>query len=302
MKSRILQWAGIALILETGLLHLYSTPRELSEAGYMGLLFLLNFAGSFLAAWYIFRQKQGGWWLGALIALGSIAGYIQSRTVGMPGMEVEPWFDPIGIIALSVEGLFLLVFLFDRLPTSAALEQRLWPDLSFPEKYVYLPTLALFFLVLSSTVAHQWDIRYARAQQASLHAASRIISAETLEQEYGLKITLVAVTSAGGLVDLRYRVIDPQKAALLLTDESRMPSLLIEGYCLTPSAVSTSPDDTNDGYQSDVMLMSDSHMRTRLLPGRVYFMLFPNQQNIVKPGTPIVVAFGDIHLEPILAK
>jgi len=302
MKSRILQWAGIALILETGLLHLYSTPRELSEAGYMGILFLLNFTGSFLAAWYIFRQKQSGWWLGALIALLSIAGYIQSRTIGMPGMEVESWLDPVGIVALSVELLFLLVFCLAHLPASATLEERLWPDLSFPEKYVYLPTLALFFLVFSSTIAHQWNIRYTRAQQASLHAATRIISAQTLEQEYGLQITLIGVTSAGGLVDLRYRVIDPQKAALLLTDESRMPSLLIEGYCLTPSAVSESTAEVNDGYQSDVMLMSDAHMRTRLLPGRVYFMLFPNQQNIVKPGMPIVVAFGDIHLEPIIAK
>lgn len=303
MKSRILQWAGIALILETGLLHLYSVPHESAEANYLVILFLLNFIGSFYAAWGIFRQKEGGWILGAMIAIGSIVGYIQSRTVGLPGIEVEPWLEPVGILALGAEGFFLLVFLLYRLPVSTFLEQHFFPNLSMPEKYALLPTFALFFLVSYSTIVHQWDLHSARAQQVSAHEASKIISAETLEQQYGIKITLVAVTSAGGLVDLRYRVVDSDKARLLFSDEAHMPSLLIEGYCLTPSSISSSPEEDSSGYQGEVMLMSDSHMRTpRLLPGRVYFMLFPNQQNIVKPGMPVVVAFGEIHLEPIIAK
>jgi hypothetical protein len=97
-------------------------------------------------------------------------------------------------------------------------------------------------------------------------------------------MTLVAVTAAGGLVDVRYRVIDPEKAALLATEEDGiMPMVYVEN--------------------GDVMLMPDAHMRTqKLVADRMYFTLIPNAQNAVKRGSSVIVVFNDIALEPMITQ
>lgn len=39
--------------------------------------------------------------------------YTISRTVGLPGLEVDDeWFEPIGVVSLIVEGLFVLLYAY----------------------------------------------------------------------------------------------------------------------------------------------------------------------------------------------
>ncbi|HEU4328123.1 MAG TPA: hypothetical protein VFS21_33615 [Roseiflexaceae bacterium] len=103
-------WAGIALILLTGLVHLVEAPEYFTKAAYVGILFLLNGAGAVLAALGIYRgSKDIGWGLGLLIAAASLVAYLISRTIGLPGLEVAPWNVPAGLVALAVEALFVLV-------------------------------------------------------------------------------------------------------------------------------------------------------------------------------------------------
>lgn len=103
-------WAGIALILLTGLVHLVEAPEYFTKAAYVGVLFLLNGAGAALAALGIYRgSKDIGWGLGLLIAASSLIAYLISRTIGLPGLEVEPWDEPAGTLALAAEGLFVLL-------------------------------------------------------------------------------------------------------------------------------------------------------------------------------------------------
>jgi hypothetical protein len=119
-------WAGIALILLTGLVHLVEAPEYFQDAAYLGILFLLNCAGSALAALGIHRgSKDIGWGLGLIIALGSVVAYVISRTIGLPGMGVERWDDTAGLVALGAEGLFTLVALRAVLRPSAPLPDRL---------------------------------------------------------------------------------------------------------------------------------------------------------------------------------
>ncbi|GAB4196013.1 MAG: hypothetical protein OHK0022_13170 [Roseiflexaceae bacterium] len=103
-------WAGIALILLTGLVHLVEAPAYFTKAAYVGILFLLNGAGAALTALGVYRGgKDIGWGLGLLIAASSLAAYVVSRTIGLPGLEVEPWGDPAGVVSLIAEGLFVLL-------------------------------------------------------------------------------------------------------------------------------------------------------------------------------------------------
>jgi uncharacterized membrane protein YfcA len=104
--------AGISLIVIVGLIHLINSPEDLEEGSYTGLLYLANFFGALAAAVGIYRGKRWGWTLGFLVAAGAFAGYVISRTVGLPGLPVETeWLEPLGVLSLVVEGLFVGVFL-----------------------------------------------------------------------------------------------------------------------------------------------------------------------------------------------
>ncbi len=108
--STIALWTGIALILATGLLHLVEAPENLQEMAYKGILFYLNAAAAVVAAVGIFRQRNWGWWLGVLVAGGSLVMYAISRTIGLPGLPAadESWLEPSGVLSLLVETGFVI--------------------------------------------------------------------------------------------------------------------------------------------------------------------------------------------------
>src|SRR5215217_3429680 len=104
--------AGISLIVVVGLIHLINSPGDLQEGSYTGVLYLANFVGALAAAVGIYRGNRWGWALGLLVAAGAFAGYVISRTVGLPGLPVEEeWLEPLGVLSLLVEGLFVGVYL-----------------------------------------------------------------------------------------------------------------------------------------------------------------------------------------------
>jgi uncharacterized membrane protein YfcA len=104
-------WVGASLLAALGLIHLLEAPEELEEATYLGLLFLANFGGAVVAVIGIYRNFRWGWSLGALLAGGAFAGYVISRTIGLPGMDVEEWLEPLGVLSLIIEALFLGLWL-----------------------------------------------------------------------------------------------------------------------------------------------------------------------------------------------
>jgi hypothetical protein len=54
--------------------------------------------------------------LGFLVSAGTLAGYVLSRTVGLPGLPAMPgaWLDPFGVASLVCEAGFLLLFFASR--------------------------------------------------------------------------------------------------------------------------------------------------------------------------------------------
>ncbi len=102
-----LAWMGISSIIVVGLIHLIEAPEELEEVTYLGLLFIANSLGAIVAAIGIYRSNGWGWSLGALVAGGAFVGYVLSRTTGLPGMPAEEWLEPLGVLSLLVEALFV---------------------------------------------------------------------------------------------------------------------------------------------------------------------------------------------------
>ncbi len=110
--TRNLKWAGIALILAVGLIHLVEIPEYFADAAYLGVLFAANAVLAVVAAVGIARGATGwGWSLGALVAGGAFVAYVVSRTVGLPGLADAEFFDPVGVASLVLEAFYLVACL-----------------------------------------------------------------------------------------------------------------------------------------------------------------------------------------------
>jgi len=109
-QPRLTRLAGIALILVVGVVHLIEAPEHFQDAAYLGVLFAANVAATLAAAAGILRGAKGwGWTLGAAICGLSSLAYLFSRLFGLPGLEEAAggWDEPLGSLALIIEGLFL---------------------------------------------------------------------------------------------------------------------------------------------------------------------------------------------------
>ena len=102
---------GILFILAVGLIHVMDAQDSFFDAAYKGWFFYANGAGALVAAFGIYHRQCWGWNLGLLIAVGSLIGYIASRTVGLPLIPAEPdaWFEPLGVAAVTSGILFVVV-------------------------------------------------------------------------------------------------------------------------------------------------------------------------------------------------
>lgn len=106
-------------------------------------------------------------------------------------------------------------------------------------------------------------------------AATQAVTAAELEARHGLRVDRVTVTGSGGLVDLRFTILDPAKARPLLEGGGQELRLVAEPGGETLHA-------PHHGAMRNVRLARDS----------ACFVLFPNARGAVRPGTRVAVSFG----------
>jgi hypothetical protein len=116
-------------------------------------------------------------------------------------------------------------------------------------------------------------------------AQGQVVSAGTLEKTYGIRIAHLAVTGGGGLVDLRFTVLDPAKARLLFPDHARPPRLVVEGSGAELEA-------PHHGAMRNVRLQKDA----------ASFLLYPNARGAVRTGSRVALVFGNVSVEPLVAQ
>lgn len=104
-----------------------------------------------------------------------------------------------------------------------------------------------------------------------------------LEAQYGLRVTMVATTMMGSLVDMRFKVIDADKAQLLLGDENNTPYLLV-------------------GNQERTVILPANYHSHSYLTGRTYSLFYPNPHLTVRSGVPVSVVFGDMVTEALITR
>jgi hypothetical protein len=121
---------------------------------------------------------------------------------------------------------------------------------------------------------------------APSEAQSRKASIPDPEGNFGIKIVSLRPTAGGQMLDLRFRVTDPQKAKAVLDKNNK-------AYLL----------DGKTGKTLPVPVTKAGPMRQATLnpeAGRVYFMLFSNPGGMVREGGSVSLLVGDFRKDGIV--
>lgn len=105
--TEVLMRGGVALGLAAiALIHFLDLFSKFDETPYLGVAYLGLIATALVVAGRLVGGGGRRWWLaaGALAAL-AIAGYVLSRSVGLPASTVDigNWEEPLGLASLFVE-------------------------------------------------------------------------------------------------------------------------------------------------------------------------------------------------------
>lgn len=97
------------------------------------------------------------------------------------------------------------------------------------------------------------------------------------------------MSAAGHVVDFRYRIVDPEKAARV-ADRKLKPQLIDQASSLALS-VPAAPK---------VGALRQTSVRP--IAGRTYFVLFGNPNQIVKAGSKVTVVIGEFRAENLVVE
>jgi hypothetical protein len=111
-----------------------------------------------------------------------------------------------------------------------------------------------------------------------------VVSPAGLAERSGVKLTRLAVTGGGGLLDLRYQVVDPDKAVAL------------HGRQVPPALV-----DERTGLVVNELLMNHSHHGT-YKAGVTYYLVFNNPGNWLRRGAMVTVLLGDAEVQHVVVR
>lgn len=105
-----------------------------------------------------------------------------------------------------------------------------------------------------------------------------------LESEYGIHVNQIGVTAGGGMLDLRYTVLDTDKALLIGGSVDDRARLIVE----------------RTGKRLDTAALTMRH-RNKIKPGSGTFILFRNDYGAVHRGDLVTLVIGKIELKHLLA-
>ena len=139
--------------------------------------------------------------------------------------------------------------------------------------------VALLLLGTGAAAALGW----LPGQKVDVRAGTTLVTAEGMAARYGIDVTLIGVTAAGGLIEFRYQVVDPDKAELMIHDEKLLPVVVVEDTGAT-------------------MVISRPHHATDIKLGGTYFFLFANAHNAIHAGSKLTLVMGDSRIEHLVAQ
>ena len=142
----------------------------------------------------------------------------------------------------------------------------------------FVPVVVLVILIVAS-------LAFLSLRKSPSDAPARIpITQSALEEEYGLHVNLVAITGAGGFVDVRFKIVDGEKAKAFLSDKKNFPALLVNDDLVLNAS--------EDAKSQEIRFYDDGNI----------FILYVNSANAVKRGSQLRILFDDTVLDPITVR
>ena len=129
-------------------------------------------------------------------------------------------------------------------------------------------------LALACTVTIVWRF----GEFASARPGSDVPHDGAMEAALGIRFTQAAVVADGGLVEIRYVVLDTQKGSAFQNDVKHPPQL---------------KNERNGKVAWRAALMKQGH---ELRPGQTYYILYLNNHNAIHRGDKIRIEAGSHRL------
>ena len=131
---------------------------------------------------------------------------------------------------------------------------------------------------------HKDQSAAASATVAEIAWGRTAVDADGLADRSGVRLTQVAVTGGGGLIDLRFQVLDPNRANSL-HDASTPPAVV----------------DESSGLVVRDLLMSHAH-QGKYTAGETYYLVFENPGNWIHRGAKVTVLLGQAQVEHVVVR
>jgi hypothetical protein len=113
-------------------------------------------------------------------------------------------------------------------------------------------------------------------------------SLKEIEQKWGIQILGLRRSAGGYMLDFRYRVVDPEKAAGLFRRKDK-PYLIDQASgrkVLVPNPPKVGPMRTSDPPKAN----------------RNYFTFFANPGGFIQPGNKVTIVIGDFRVEDMVVQ
>ncbi|MHB0869032.1 MAG: hypothetical protein ACYC5J_06195, partial [Chloroflexota bacterium] len=119
--------------------------------------------------------------------------------------------------------------------------------------------------------------------------ARQVADPTTVETKWGFRVVRLAVVAGGGLVDLRFEILDPNKADPVLN----------------PSQAVLLLDEASGRTVGTARFSKIGELRQRPTAwetGKLYYMGFSNSGGLIKPGSSVSLIVGDYRLEHLVVR
>lgn len=146
------------------------------------------------------------------------------------------------------------------------------------------PRFAYLIVVLLTVITLAWSVTYPLRDILSLRRGVRLedIAQDVLIEQTGVRVVKVGIIAGGGMIDLRFQVVDPGKAAIV--HDPRYPIMIV---------------DEASGKELTRQWMDHSHNR-ELHAAIIYPNLIMNLGGILKPGMLVTIRIGGVSLEHVI--
>ena len=156
------------------------------------------------------------------------------------------------------------------------------PRAARPFVRVAMAVVALIVVFFAVLVVRGWRPTSTSTKPASAATATQMPTSAAIESKYGIRFTLVAVTAGGGMIQVRYQVIDSAKTEA------------IHGTELAPYVV-----DSHGAKYANPGMVGHSHVGKALAAGRTDYILLANATSGVKSGSMVTIKVGDLELRDV---